>query len=108
MTVMDPHKITLFILIAGVVLVLNFVPSVIAFLRRHPERRTIAALNVASLVSFLLWGALLAWAVGGGRSGTIDRFLADPRNRQRGALVLGGLFLTGLILSILSLSQRLG
>lgn len=105
---MDPHKITLIIIATGAVLILNFVPSIIALVRRHPEGRTIAALNIASLVSFLLWGALLAWAVGGGRSGTIDRFLADPRNRQRGMLVLGGLFLTGLTLSILSLSQRLG
>jgi len=49
-------------LIAGsigiaVALALNFVPTLIAFARRHPERRLIGELNILSILSFLLWAA---------------------------------------------------
>ena len=65
------------------VLVFNFIPAIIAFARRHPERRLIAGLNPLSLLSFLLWFALLAWAVGGKRDdGVIGRFVGSEGNRK--------------------------
>ncbi len=76
-------------LIAGsiglaIALVFNFVPTLIAFARRHPERRLIGQLNILSILSFLLWAALLAWALGGKRNDSvINRFIGRPGQRGR-------------------------
>jgi hypothetical protein len=78
-------------LIAGsiglaVALVFNFVPTLVAFARRHPERRLIGQLNILSIFSFLLWAALIAWAAGGKRNDSvINHFICGPG--QRGRLV---------------------
>jgi hypothetical protein len=67
-------------------LVFNFVPTLVAFARRHPERRLIGQLNILSILSFLLWMALIAWAAGGKRNDSvINRFIGQPG--QRGRLV---------------------
>lgn len=71
--------------------VFNFLPSVIAFVDRHPERRMLAMLNVVSLFSFALWIALIVWAVGGKRDDSvINRFVANPRNRRLVQLGVAG------------------
>jgi hypothetical protein len=63
--------------------VFNFLPSAIALVDRHPERRMIAMLNVVSLFSFALWLALIVWAIGGKRDDSvINRFVANPQNRR--------------------------
>ena len=46
-------------------------------------RRDIALLSIASLFSFALWIALMAWAAGGARNdGVIGRFMGDRRTRR--------------------------
>jgi hypothetical protein len=68
----------------AVALALNFVPTIIAFVRRHPERRLIGQLNILSIFSFLLWMALIAWAAGGKRNDSvINRFIGRPGQRGR-------------------------
>ena len=81
---MDTDKLLLFGVFVLAVLAFNFVPSFIAFARGHPERRLIAGLNALSLLSFLLWFALLAWAIGGQRNdGVIGKFVGNDNNRKR-------------------------
>ncbi len=63
--------------------VFNFLPSCIAFVSHHPERRLLGLLNVLSLFSFALWIALMVWAVGGQRNDSvIGRFMGNPRSRE--------------------------
>jgi hypothetical protein len=77
-----------------VALLINFIPTAIAFARRHPERRLIGQLNILSILSFLLWMALIAWAAGGARNDSvIARFVGKPGQRQR--LVAAVLILVG-------------
>ncbi len=92
---MDASRLGLAAAVIAGVLVFNFVPTLIAYATRHPERRLLASLNVASLLSLLLWLALLAWAVGGKRDDSvIGRFAGDPANRRR--LLIGAATLIGL------------
>ena len=63
--------------------VFNFVPTVIAVIQRHPERRLIAGLNIVSLFSFALWLGLMAWVLGGKRDDSaINRFVSNRQNRR--------------------------
>ena len=49
-----------------------------------PERRLIGQLNVLSILSFLLWLALIAWAAGGARDDSvIAKFVGEPGRRQK-------------------------
>ena len=74
-----------------VALGLNFLPTAIAFARRHPERALLARINILSILSFLLWLALMAWAVGGWRNDSvINRFV---NNRAQRPLLIGLLVL---------------
>jgi hypothetical protein len=69
-------------LLAG--LAMNFIPTMIAYARQHPERRLIGQLNVLSIFSFLLWMALIAWAAGGARDDSvIAKFVGEPGRRQK-------------------------
>jgi hypothetical protein len=83
-----------------IVLVLNFLPSMIAYARRHPERTLLARLNILSLLSLLLWLGLMGWAIGGARNDAlINRFVHNRALRPLlvGLLLLlvgGGLFIT--------------
>lgn len=89
-----------------VALVLNFLPTAIAFARRHPERALLARINILSILSFLLWLALLAWAVGGTRNdAVINRFI---NNRAQRPLLIGLLVVLvggGLAVTLASLGQ---
>jgi uncharacterized membrane protein YwzB len=65
-------------------LAMNFIPTMIAFARQHPERRLIGQLNILSIFSFLLWMALIAWAAGGARDDSvIAKFVGKPGQRQK-------------------------
>jgi hypothetical protein len=83
-----------------IALALNFLPSMVAYARRHPDRKLLAGLNILSLLSFLLWLALLGWAVGGTRNDAlINRYVHNRALRPLliglvVALVGGGLFIT--------------
>jgi hypothetical protein len=48
-------------------LLFYFLPTVVAFMRRHPQRRTLAAVNLVSGWSGLAWLGVLAWAWTGRR-----------------------------------------
>ncbi len=67
-----------------VIAALDFLPTMIAFARQHPERVLLATLNILSLLWFLLWFALLVRAVG------------DTANRRRLAAGVGALALVGI------------
>lgn len=62
--------------------VFMFAPLLIAYATRHPERRRIAALNPLALLSFLLWGALIAWAVGGKRNDSVIAQFVEKQRRH--------------------------
>lgn len=57
----------------GTVLVLIFalLPALIAQARRHPDRAIIWKLSPGGLFSFILWFALMAWAIGGKRDDSV-------------------------------------
>ena len=80
-----------------VALALNFLPSAIAYGRRHPDRALLARINILSILSFLLWLALMVWALGGTRNdAVINRFVHNKAQRPLliGVLVMlvgGGL-----------------
>lgn len=86
------------------VLALNFLPTAIAFARRHPDRALLARLNILSLLSFLLWMALMTWAIGSARNdAVINRFVHNPAQRPLliGIIVVlvgGGLAMTAVTL----------
>jgi hypothetical protein len=83
-----------------VALIFNFLPSMIACARSHPERRLIGKLNILSMFSFLLWFALLAWAVGGQRDDSvINRFVGNTENRGRLIAIVVGLIAIGVATS---------
>ena len=87
---METHRALIFGLVVLGTLAFNFVPTFVAFARQHPERAFLAKLNVLSLLSFLLWFALLVWAVGGKRNdGVIGRFVGSTGNRGKLAAIVG-------------------
>ena len=89
-----------------VALVINFIPSGIAFARTHPERHLIGKLNILSVFSFLLWFALLVWAVGGQRDDSIiNRFVGRVENRNRLFAVVAVLVGVGVATTAYALSQ---
>lgn len=102
----DPQILTIGISIV-IVLGFNFLPAAIAFARRHPDRALIGKLNVLSLLSFLLWLALMAWVLGGARNdAVINRFVHSRAQRPLliGLLVLlvgGGAATTAWTLGLL-------
>ncbi|WP_164155817.1 superinfection immunity protein [Sandarakinorhabdus rubra] len=64
--------------------VFNFLPAIVAYVDRHPDRRLLAALNILSLFSFALWVALMAWARAGDSSHPlIRRFVGSAQDRRR-------------------------
>jgi hypothetical protein len=90
-----------------VALIFNFLPSMIAFARSHPEKRLIGKLNILSLLSFLLWLALLVWAIGGKRDDSvINRFVGNAENRGRMIAIVVGLVGIGIGTTAYALTQR--
>jgi ABC-type uncharacterized transport system permease subunit len=64
--------------------VFNFLPSMVAYVDRHPDRHLLATINVMALFSFALWIALMGWAVAGKSDHPlIARFVGSPRQRRR-------------------------
>lgn len=90
-------------LIAGIALFIT-IPVLIAYARHHPERRLIAKLSVGSLFSFVLWGALIAWAASDQRDdAVISKYVARLRERNLLPLAVGGLVAIGLLGGALTL-----
>ena len=61
----DATTFAVFIIIAVVV---NFIPSFIAFSRDHPSRVLILVINLLMGWTIIGWGLLLYWATKGGKS----------------------------------------
>ena len=73
-------------------------PLIVATIRHHPERGTIARLTPFGLVSFILWAALLTWALSDKRDdGIIGRYVARLRERKLLPVVVGLLVVIGAI-----------
>ncbi|MBC7495824.1 MAG: hypothetical protein H7243_01495 [Sphingomonadaceae bacterium] len=87
---------------SGVVLFVA-APLLIALVRRHPERGTIARLTPFAALSFVLWTALLMWALFGKRDdGVIAHYVARLRERRLLPLIVGTLVVVGAIGSALT------
>ncbi len=79
-------------------------PAGIAFLRRHPESSLIYKLSPLSLLSFLLWLVLIAWAFTGQKDeAVISRYIARLRGKKRLPLAITLLVVLGLGGSLLPL-----
>jgi hypothetical protein len=90
-------------LLAGLV-VYGGAPGFIALVRRHPERRLIYTLCPLTLLSFILWMVLLAWAFTGRRDDAIiSRYVAKLRGDNRLPLAITLLVLAGFAGSLLTL-----
>lgn len=79
-------------------------PALAALVTRHPERRLIYRLAPLTLFSFLLWVALLAWALTGQRDDArVARHVAKLRGNNRLPIAIALLVLVGLAGSLLPL-----
>src|SRR5688572_16209362 len=78
------------------VAVILFVPALIALARRHPDRKLIVRLSPLTLVSLILWVALLMWAVSDKRDdAVISRYVALLRGSRYFPMVIGLLVMVG-------------
>jgi amino acid transporter len=80
------------------------VPSLMALVRQHPERRLIYKLSPLSLLSFMLWLVLVVWAFTGQRDDAIiSRYVSKLRSNNRLPIAITLLVLFGLAGSLLPL-----
>lgn len=99
-----PHAYAIAIaLLVGLVLLLA-APAAVALITQHPERRLIYRLTPLTLLSFMLWLVLIAWAFTGHRDdAVISRYVAKLRGNNRLPLAIGLLVLVGLAGGLLPL-----
>ncbi|MEZ0241919.1 MAG: hypothetical protein ACAH11_00980 [Sphingomonas sp.] len=72
-------------------------PALVAWVRKHPERKLIYKLSPLTLFSFLLWFALIAWAASGQRDdAVISKYVAKLRANNRLPLLIALLVALGL------------
>jgi hypothetical protein len=89
-----------------VLLLFTALPAIIALVRRHPGRKLIAQLTPFTLVSLLLWIALLVWAVSDKRDdATISRYVARLRGSWRLPAAIGVLVVIGLVGTTITLTS---
>lgn len=100
-------KIVLLLALTSGFLLFIFAPMLIAYATRHPERKRIAALNPLALLSFLLWGALIVWAVGGKRDDSVIAQFVEKQRRHL-PLVVTVLVVAGVAGGAYALTQRGG
>ncbi|MES2441922.1 MAG: hypothetical protein V4574_03765 [Pseudomonadota bacterium] len=76
-------------------------PALIAWLRKHPDRKLIYKLSPLALLSFLLWFALIAWAASDQRDdAVIQKYVAKLRSNNRLPILIALLVLAGLVGSL--------
>lgn len=93
---MTPEKLAILAVVTLVFLLFIAAPAIVALARQHPERATIAKLTPLSAFSFILWGALLAWAASDKRDDTvIAKYVAKLRERNLLPWIVGGLVVAG-------------
>jgi len=99
---MDNNRLLALTLVLAILALFVAVPMLIAWIKRHPERVLIYKLAPLSLLSFLLWFALIAWAFSGQRDDTvISKYVAKLRENNRLPLLIAALVLAGLVGSLL-------
>jgi len=91
------NKILLVTLMLAVLALFVAVPMLIALIKQHPERKLIYKLAPLTLLSFLLWFALIAWAFSGQRDdAVISKYVAKLRANNRLPILIAVLVLAGL------------
>ena len=92
-----PHgALSLLALLAGLAAYLA-APAFIALIRQHPERRLICKLSPLTLMSFILWIVLIAWAGTGRRDDAlISRYVGTLRGSNRLPVAITVLVLAGM------------
>lgn len=96
------NKLLAFTLILATLALFVAVPMLIAGFKRHPERKLIYKLAPLTLLSFLLWFALVAWAFSGQRDdAVISKYVAKLRANNRLPILIMLLVLVGLAGSLL-------
>ena len=102
---MSHKSIILITLLLGMVIYIG-IPSLIAIARKHPERGLIYKLSPLSLLSFILWLVLIAWAFTGRRDDAIiSRYVSKLRGNNRLPLAITLLVLFGLAGGLLPLMR---
>ncbi|RJY08248.1 hypothetical protein [Aurantiacibacter aquimixticola] len=94
---MTTYQLVAIAVAVGVTLLFCGLPVMIAFGRRHPDRRTIAKLSPLALLSFALWFALILWAATDRKDDSIvARYIDRIQKRNLGPWIVGGLVFIGL------------
>lgn len=70
---------------ATIVLVLYFVPSIVAFVRKHEKAGWIFLLNLLAGWTMLGWGVALVWAEEAGESQVMGEEAPEKQIRKRAA-----------------------
>lgn len=95
---MTSDKMMVLGLVVLALLIFLVLPAIIALVRRHPGRKLIVQLTPLTLVSFLLWVALLVWAVSDKRNDAVlSRYVTRLRGSWRFPAAIGVLVLLGLV-----------
>lgn len=55
--------------------VLAFFPSILAFIKKHPNRRLVTIANILMMVTWVGWLAVLVWAATGRENERIKNFI---------------------------------
>jgi uncharacterized membrane protein len=86
----------LFLVLLGIAL-FAAAPALVAWIRKHPDRKLIYKLSPLTLLSFLLWFALIAWAASDKRDdAVISQYVAKLRGNNRLPLIVVALVALGL------------
>ena len=79
-------------------------PALVALVRQHPDRRLIYKLSPLTLLSFILWFGLIAWAATGRRDdAVISRYVAKLRANNLLPLAITALLLVGVAGSVIAM-----
>ena len=99
-----PDKMLVILALVVVVLVIVGLPAAVATIRKHPEQRLIYKLTPLAMLSFILWGVLLAWAITGVRDDAVmSRLFARARRSRHLPAMIGALVLIGMVGTALTL-----
>ena len=90
-------RAALFFVLLAVVAAFIAAPALIAWIKKHPDRRLIYKLSPLAIFSFLLWFALIAWAVSDQRDdAVIQKYVTKLRANNRLPLLIALLVIAGL------------
>jgi hypothetical protein len=95
-------KAALFFALLVVVAVYLAAPALVAWLRKHPDRKLIYKLSPLTFFSFLLWFALIAWAASDQRDdAVISKYMSRLRDNNRLPILVALLVAAGLAGSLI-------